>query len=75
MYVDQKPSLFSRFTILPMQIFTWAGRPPMPMPDGESIEGWRNNAAMASVVLLVVLLTMNALAIYFRNRAQSRTRY
>ena len=45
------------------------------MPDGESIDGWRENAAMGSVVLLILLLAMNAVAIYVRNRAQGRTRY
>jgi phosphate transport system permease protein len=75
MYVDQEPSLFSRFTVLPMQIFGWARRFPITTPDGTSIDAWRNNAAMASVVLLVTLLAMNALAIYLRNRAQRRARY
>ncbi len=75
LYVDQAPSLFGRFTVLPMQIFSWAGRPPITMPNGESIDAWKGNAAMASVVLLLALLTMNSIAIYLRNRTQGRSRY
>lgn len=75
MFIDEQPSLFSRFTVLPMQIFGWARRPPTALGGGESIEAWRNNAAMASVVLLVTLLAMNALAIYLRNRAHKQSRY
>jgi phosphate transport system permease protein len=75
LFVNQEPSLFSRFTILPMQIFGWADRPPITLADGESVDAWKGNAAMASVILLVTLLAMNAIAIYLRNRAQRRTRY
>jgi len=75
LFVNRDPSLFSRFTILPMQIFDWAGRPPITLDSGEPIEAWKANAAMASVVLLGALMAMNGLAIYFRNRAQSRMRY
>jgi phosphate transport system permease protein len=74
LFVNQDPSLFSRFTVLPMQIFGWADQPAITI-DGESIDIWRYNAALASVVLLVLLLTMNGLAIYLRNRAQKRMRY
>jgi phosphate transport system permease protein len=75
MFVDQVPSLFGRFTVLPMQIFAWARRPPITMPDGESLDAWRNSAALASVILLVTLLAMNGVAIYLRNRAQRHARY
>jgi phosphate transport system permease protein len=75
MYVAEEPSPFSRFTILPMTIFGWARRPPTVLPDGDVIEAWRNNAAMASVILLTALLALNALAIYLRNRTQKRSRY
>lgn len=66
LFVNQNPSPWSRFTVLPMQIFGWADRPE---------EIWRYNAAMASLVLLVLLLSMNALAIVMRNRAQKKMRY
>ncbi|MCI0642554.1 MAG: phosphate ABC transporter permease PstA [Gemmataceae bacterium] len=74
LFVNQDPSLFSRFTVMPMQIFGWADRPALTF-DGETIEIWRFNAAMAIVVLMVMLLAMNAVAIVLRNRAQRRMRY
>jgi phosphate transport system permease protein len=63
LFVNQNPTLFSRFTVLPLQIFGWTDRPQ---------DAWRYNAAMASVVLLVLLLALNATAIYIRYRAQAR---
>jgi phosphate transport system permease protein len=50
---------FSDYTVLPIQIFQWTARPQ---------EDFRVNAAAASIVLLVVLLAMNSLAIWLRNR-------
>jgi phosphate transport system permease protein len=50
-----------RFTVLPIQIFNWVSRPQ------ESFQGL---AAAGIIVLLIVLLSMNALAIYLRNRYQ-----
>jgi len=47
------------FTVLPIQIFNWASKPQAEFHD---------LAAAAIVVLLVMLLSMNALAIYLRNR-------
>jgi len=77
--VQQSPTLFSGFTVMPMQIFNWADRPPVLEADAAgnmvAIDMWRYNAAFASVLLLIVLLTLNALAIYLRNRAQKRLRY
>lgn len=70
LFVDQNPGPFTRFTVLPMQVFSWAERPA----EG-GIEIWRYNAAMAILVLLVVLMAMNAIAIILRNRAQKRMRY
>ncbi len=52
------------FTVLPIQIFNWITRPQ---------EEFRGLAAAAIIVLLVVLLTLNAGAIYLRNRFQRRT--
>jgi phosphate transport system permease protein len=75
LFVNQEPSLFSRFTILPMQIFGWADRPPVMLPDGTSVDLWKGNAALASLVLLLMLLTLNGVAIYLRNRAQRSMRY
>ncbi len=66
LYIDQMPALFSRFTVLPMEIFDWAGR---------SGSAWQLNAALASFLLILMLVLLNGLAIYLRQRAQRRTRY
>jgi phosphate transport system permease protein len=50
---------FSKFTVLPIQIYDWTSRPE---------QQFRNTAAAAILVLLVLLLTLNALAIWLRNR-------
>ena len=50
------------FTVLPLQIFNWISRPQ---------EEFHALAAGAILVLLVLLLSMNALAILLRNRYQS----
>jgi phosphate transport system permease protein len=52
-------SIFSKFTTLPIQIYQWTSRPQ---------DEFRNIAAAAIIVLLVILMAVNALAIYFRNR-------
>ncbi|MDT8435854.1 MAG: phosphate ABC transporter permease PstA [Gemmatimonadota bacterium] len=51
------------FTVLPIQIFNWTAKPQADFHD---------LAAAAILVLLVVLLTMNAAAIFLRNRYQKR---
>ncbi|MEJ5203635.1 MAG: phosphate ABC transporter permease PstA [Anaerolineales bacterium] len=51
------------FTVLPIQIYNWVSLPQ------KSFQGL---AAAGIVILLVVLLSMNALAIYLRNRMQQR---
>ena len=53
----------SRFTVLPIQIFNWVSRPQ---------EGFHEAAAAGIIVLLVVLLSMNALAVLLRNKFQHR---
>jgi phosphate transport system permease protein len=74
-YVSQDPTLLGRFTALPLQIFGWADRPATVTATAGSGEAWRYNAALASIVLLLLLLTLNGFAIYFRNRAQRQMRY
>jgi phosphate transport system permease protein len=64
--VLQNPSLFSRFTLLPMQIFGWSERPA---------DIWRYNAGLASAILVVVLLLLNGTAIYLRQRAQRKLKW
>jgi phosphate transport system permease protein len=49
------------FTVLPIQIFNWISRPQA---------AFHENAAAGTVVLLIVLLGMNALAIFLRLRLQ-----
>lgn len=50
---------FSKFTTLPIQIYQWTTRPQ---------DQYRNLAAAAILVLLVLLLSLNAAAVLLRNR-------
>ena len=54
---------FSSFTALPIQIFTWTQD---PNPE------FKNAAAGAIVVLMALLLLMNSVAIYLRNRYEQK---
>lgn len=51
------------FTALPMQIFDWAKRPQ---------EAFQYVASAGIIVLMLVLLTMNSIAIFIRNKFQKR---
>ena len=51
------------FTVLPIQIFNWSSRPQKEFLD---------IAATGIIVLLILLLTMNAFAIYLRNKFQRK---
>jgi phosphate transport system permease protein len=62
-YVAFDPTVLGEFTALPVQIFQWVGRPQ---------EEFRVLAASAIIVLLAILLTLNAFAIWLRNRYQRR---
>ena len=63
-YVPFLPdSLWSPFTVLPIQTYNWVSRPQAAFLE---------NAAAAIIVLLVLLLTMNATAIWLRDRFQRR---
>ena len=53
--------LMDQFTVLPLQIYSWISRPQ---------DEFRELAAAGIIVLLALLLTMNAIAIVLRNRAQ-----
>ncbi len=53
-----------RFTVLPIQIFNWVSRPQ---------DEFRGLAAAGIIVLLVILLSMNAIAVFLRNKYQIRT--
>lgn len=74
LFVDRIPTPFSNFTVMPMQIFGWADRPP-EFVDGMSIPLWEFNAAMAILVLLTLLLGLNSVAIYLRSRSQRMMNY
>ena len=56
-------SLFSPFTVLPIQTFNWISRPQA---------SFHANAAGAIVVLLAVLLVFNGAAVLLRNRIQRK---
>ena len=53
-----------RFTVLPIQIFNWVSRPQ---------DEFRGLAAAGIIVLLVILLSMNAIAVFLRNKYQIRS--
>jgi phosphate transport system permease protein len=63
-YVPFVPDgIWSPFTALPIQIFNWVSRPQAEFAQ---------NAAAGIIVLLAMLLGMNALAIWLRDRQQRR---
>lgn len=51
------------FTVMPIQIFNWASQPQAE---------FQNVAAAGIIVLLIMLLSMNAFAIYLRNKYQKK---
>ncbi len=59
-------SVFSKFTALPIQVYQWSSRPQAE---------FRNIAAAAIIVLLVLLLSTNGFAIYLRNRLSRNRSY
>jgi phosphate transport system permease protein len=62
-YVAFNPELFGAYTALPIQIYTW-----VRLPDPE----FQTLAAAGAIVLLVIVLAMNAVAIFLRNRYRQR---
>jgi phosphate transport system permease protein len=60
-FVPDSP--FDQFTVLPIQIFSWTSRPQ---------DDFRAIAAAGIIVLLIVLFTLNATAVYLRNKYQKR---
>jgi phosphate transport system permease protein len=65
-YIPFAPdSVWSPFTVLPIQIFNWVSRPQAD---------FKVNAAAGILVLLGLLLTMNAVAVVMRDRFQRRGR-
>jgi phosphate transport system permease protein len=65
-YIPFAPdSVWSKFTVLPIQVFNWVSRPQTE---------FKTNAAAGILVLLVLLLSMNAIAIVVRDRYQRQGR-
>ncbi|MEN9205766.1 MAG: phosphate ABC transporter permease PstA [Thermostichales cyanobacterium BF4_bins_65] len=64
-FVQADPGLFSRFTVLPLQIFFSIGQPQL---------AFRQLAAAGIIILLIVLLVLNATAIYLRSRFERQDR-
>jgi phosphate transport system permease protein len=59
-YIPFAPdSVWSKFTVLPIQVFNWVSRPQAE---------FKTNAAAGILVLLALLLSMNAIAIIVRDR-------
>jgi phosphate transport system permease protein len=58
--------LMSGFTVMPIQMFNWTSRPEA---------AFQVNAAAAGVVLLVMTLSMNAIAIYVRYRLRKNIKW
>lgn len=56
-------SLWSPFTVLPIQVYNWVSRPQL---------AFHANAAAGILVLLALLLTMNGAAIWLRDRYTKR---
>ncbi len=62
-FISFDPTILGPFTALPIQIYQWVR---LPQPEFKLL------AAAAIIVLLAMLLTMNAFAIWLRNRYQKR---
>jgi len=62
-YVAFDPTLFGAYTALPVQIYNWTKQPD---PTFQTL------AAAGAIVLLVMVLGMNAVAIFLRNRYRKR---
>ncbi len=63
-YVSFLPhDIWSRYTVLPLQIFDWIGRPA---------PGFKTAAAAAILVLVFALLLLNSVTIFIRARSQGK---
>jgi phosphate transport system permease protein len=58
--------IMSPFTVKPIQMFNWTSRPEA---------AFQHNAAAAGLVLVVMTLSMNAIAIYIRYRLRKRIKW
>ncbi len=55
--------LLDRFTVMPLQIYSWIGKPD---------QDFRAVAAAGIILLLIVLLSFNAIAVLIRQKTQKR---
>lgn len=63
-FISTTPSgIFSDFTALPIQIYNWTSRPQAE---------FQNLAAAGIIVLMTLLIAMNSVAIYIRNKYTNR---
>jgi phosphate transport system permease protein len=58
--------ILSPFTVMPIQMFNWTSRPEA---------AFQHNAAAAGLVLVIMTLSMNALAIYIRYRLRKNIKW
>ena len=58
--------IMSPFTVMPIQMFNWTSRPEA---------AFQHNAAAAGLVLVIMTLSMNALAIYLRYRLRKKIKW
>ncbi|ANX12908.1 phosphate ABC transporter, permease protein PstA [Fictibacillus arsenicus] len=56
-------NLFSQFTVLPIQLYNWTSRPQ---------EDFHMLAASGIIILMIILLIMNSIAVYIRNKFHKR---
>ena len=63
--IDRPGGFMDGYTALPIQIYSWTARPQ---------EAFRDLAAAGSLVLLIVLLTLNLTAIILRQRLSKSPR-
>jgi len=56
-------NLMSQFSVMPIQIFNWTGRPQ---------EAFQAVAAAGIIVLMIMLIIMNSIAVYIRNKFTKR---
>jgi phosphate transport system permease protein len=54
-------NLMDEFTVMPLQIYNWAGRPQ---------DAFQDLAGAAIILLLIVLLSFNAIAVFIRQKLQ-----
>ena len=62
-FVSFNPSLLSQYTVLPILIYQWIKLPQ---------DAFQGLAAAAIIVLLAILITMNGIAIWMRNRYERK---